>query len=406
MKRVVKKIEQLLSSKNYDIRISGNARFMDQKVTPDVLSVIADIIVNYVTNENREIFTRNDLMNYDYANDIITSYFNKPSVNNENAANEYDKFFSQPLKMLSYAGVLEESTNGRVNSYKILEKDILEFISYSDRNSLVFIVKYLEKVLRDSDLWIYFNNFFKRQDSENFKVLKETFSSFIIEHTPINKELEVNRIFPKILNPLSFKYRKQGAIKGYISKNIINFDDLLYNRPNWRDIKKDKYITRKEFIQKFNNSLMIGNSEARYEYEIKKAMNYVKKLEEYSEIHRFPVPSYRTIYIHHIFPKNEFPELADKVENLIALTADQHYRRAHPNGNLRYIDKSYQMICLISKLDTIEYDYLNELKNYAKESFVEVLNIGLETNYFLPTDTFEDLKHKIAKFYIENIGIR
>lgn len=37
-------------------------------------------------------------------------------------------------------------------------------------------------------------------------------------------------------------------------------------------------------------------------------------------------------HMHHIFPKNEFPVIADYVENLIALTSGQHLQKAHPAG--------------------------------------------------------------------------
>ena len=41
-------VEKLIKSKNYDIRISNDARFMDQKCTPDVVCIMADCVLNMI----------------------------------------------------------------------------------------------------------------------------------------------------------------------------------------------------------------------------------------------------------------------------------------------------------------------------------------------------------------------
>jgi hypothetical protein len=41
-------IENYLNEIDFDIRKTNNARFIDQKVTPDVLSIIADCILEFV----------------------------------------------------------------------------------------------------------------------------------------------------------------------------------------------------------------------------------------------------------------------------------------------------------------------------------------------------------------------
>jgi hypothetical protein len=51
------KIEKLLNSINYDIRIKQDARFMDQKCTPDVVCIIADCIMNLRESEPEKEFT-------------------------------------------------------------------------------------------------------------------------------------------------------------------------------------------------------------------------------------------------------------------------------------------------------------------------------------------------------------
>jgi len=196
-----------------------------------------------------------------------------------------------------------------------------------------------------------------------------------------------------LLNILSFKYKKLGTVKGKIKE--INYNDLLYNRPNWRDIKKDKSLTRSEFNVLFFEQ-GIDNKKS-YEYYIAKAKRFVKNIHKISEIHKFN--SYPATQAHHIFLASNYPELADIPENIIAITPNQHFYRAHPNNKTSVIDKSYQIICLIAKLDSIEIDYYNNTEYYNKNNFIDVINIGLEQSFDY-TISFEELKHNIMKLYI------
>lgn len=174
----------------------------------------------------------------------------------------------------------------------------------------------------------------------------------------------------------------------------VNFNDLLYNQPNWRDINKDKNVSRQEFNIRFQAEAEISPS---YNHAIAKAKRLVKIIHPFSEIHRFD--AYPATQAHHIFLSSQFPELADIPENIIAITPNQHFYRAHPNNKTSILDKSYQAICLISKLDSIEIDYRNGHNNYSKEKFVELINIGLEKE-FPKTIDFEVLKHEIIKSFI------
>lgn len=373
-----------------DIRKTSNARFFDQKVQPDVLSAVCECILNCI-NESQS-FRVNDIRYCDYSNELVTEIFNKPEI--IKADNEYDKFFSQPLKMLAYSGIISETKKGRSNEYKIIEKDFIEYISLRDRNAYYFLTIYLEKVLKDSGIWNYFENFFKMQDKNSLYELRDKYVDFIIKNTPITKELEPIRIFNPMLNTLSFKYKKLGSKLGDVAE--INYNDLLYNRVNWRDFKKDKSMTRDEF-----NSIFIGESIDNiksYQYHIDKAKKFVKAIHPYSEIHRFD--SYPATQAHHIFLSSQFPELADVPENIIAMTPNQHFYRAHPNNKTSVVDKSYQAICLISKLDTIENDYRNGIGNYSKENFIDIINVGLEKDFNHILD-FEEIKHNIIQNFIK-----
>jgi len=92
-----------LSKYNLDIRLTKDARFLDQKVTPDVLSIIADCVINYVQSKgNNSIeFTTNNIWNFDYSNENVKAIFNKPDVLDKSAKSEYDKFFQTTSKSIS-----------------------------------------------------------------------------------------------------------------------------------------------------------------------------------------------------------------------------------------------------------------------------------------------------------------
>lgn len=380
----------------YDIRETNNARFMDQKVTPDVLSVIAESILNYIETNNTNSFTVSDIRKLESSNEIVMDTFNKPNINQ--ADNEYDKFFSQPIKMLTYSGVLSEDTENRPYLYKIENKDILEYISLSERCSTYFLTLYIESVLTSSGIFDEFERFFKEQNITSFDRLKTKYTEFIINNTPINTDIEVSRIFTKILNPLSFKYKKRGTRKGKMSDTNINFNDLIYNRPNWRDINKDKSMTREIYRNQFAQTVENNKS---YTRSIEKAKRFVKSIHNTSEIHRFE--EYPGLQAHHIFLASEFPELADVHENIIAITPNQHFFRAHPNNKTSIVSPEYQFICLLSKLDSIEIDYRNQQNFYSKERFIEVLNTGLNLDLSETID-FEELKHQLTIEYFKKVS--
>ena len=107
--------------------------------------------------------------------------------------------------------------------------------------------------------------------------------------------------------------------------------------------------------------------------------------------------------MHHIFPVNEFPIIADYIENLIALTATQHLSEAHPNNNTHYVDKNYQYMCLIAKTGSIRENLLeqnNTPKIYDFNFFLTVLNVGLNTNEFskIETNDFSTILNKLEKY--------
>lgn len=387
---------------DYDIRISNNARFMDQKVTPDVLCIVTDCICEYLNTHGLMIeFTSSNIREQNYSNENIKNIFNKPEIDNLTTKNEYDKFFQQPLKMLAYANVLIEEKRGSKIFFKLNQEalNILKYISFRERNSFEFLFLYLNKVILDSGLDPAFRTFFNNPTNNNYRVLKNNFENFIISNTPINNKLEPRRIFPKILNPLSFKYKLPGSKKGHLSNYTITWDELMYNRPNFRDQYKDKNMSRNEAVLiKIENSI---RTEAYIRYNITKAKKLINNYYISSEIDN----SISSIYhIHHIYPQNKFIEFKSYTENLIKLTPAQHYENAHPYGTL-YVDLAFQKICILKKIKHIEeYLKFGYEDIYSKDYLIHLLNNCLfidENNYLKVNDfsTFIDITYNIILAY-------
>lgn len=374
-------LDDFLNSKDYDIRKTNNARWIDQKCTPDVVTIIADCILEYTSDDkNKDIFSSMDIWHNNYTVVNVEDIFKKPSPKSKAAKNEYDKFFQQPMEMLSYAGILTKIKKGNRNFYSIADKGLLQEIAFGERYALFFLVKYIEKVLRDSGIYSLFEEFFDKQDKNSYEKVKFGFRDFTIEYTPINNETEVFRIFTKVINPLAYDKSSYGTERGRLSKDIITYDMLMYNRDNFRDIyqSKPKGITRKEHETP-------SPSRARFiQYQMDKAIKNVKRVNQYynfglSEVEGDDNPATET---HHIFPKTEFPEISYFEENLINLTPNQHRNQAHPLGNFSLVDKEFQKICLIAKLGTIKFSIENNLGVYDFNNFLVVTDTGYRTDIF------------------------
>lgn len=385
-------IQEFLNKYNYDIRISHNARWIDQKCTMDVLSLVADCIMEFLKEDTSKEFTSFDIWHSDYAVANVQSIFKKPDPNKK-ARNEYDKWFGQPLKLLGYSRILIERKVGNKNYYKLNNEELLRYISQRDSNSLNFLKYYIEKVITDSGIKQYFDNFFDKQDKESFSKLKDAFTRTTIKYTNINGKIECGRIFTKVLNPLAFCYNKKGTERGNISKGKITLDMLLYNRPNWRDNKdKPKDITRKEYESRYAPKLDLMT-----DYKIAKAKKILREFNNKyrsgcSEAKEKGVYPAEGTQIHHIFPCADFPTIADYLENLIVLTPTQHLYYAHPKGNTQYVDEEYQCFLLISKVGMIKDNLMlkdNSKKIYNFEFMIFVLNTGLKTEDFIKIKKYD-----------------
>ena len=383
-----KDITNFIYKNNYDIRISQNGRWIDQKCAADVLTVIADCIYNYhLVSKSSLEFRTVDIWHSDYAKNNIVEIFKKPDVDSLYAKNEYDKFFQQPMELFAAAKILNKRKDGNRNIYSIANIGVLEFIALREKNALFFLREYITKTLKDSGIYHLFEVFFNTQTADNYLKLKNDFSNFIIENTAIKGKVECNRIFIKVLNPLAYYKNSLGTEKGHISKHKITYDMLMYNRNNFRDInsEKPKEITRKEYLR--DNKIIFN--EAYYKYQSNKAKRYIKL---FNEQYRGNISEHYDEYsngmatqIHHIFPESQYPEISSYLENLIALTPTQHMTQAHPNNNTRELSETYQHLLLLSKVDRIKENLTDSEieKIYEFSNLLFVLNIGFENEDIL-----------------------
>ena len=187
---------EFLSQYNYDIRKNNNARWIDQKCTPDVICIIADCILEFIKSHSKqEYFSSLDIWHNEYTVENVESIFKKPNPNEKKAKNEYDKFFQQPMEMFANARILIKIKKGNRNYYKLQNKKVLEYISIREMNALRFIEYYSTKVLSDSGIYDYFEEFFDKPTSDSYEKMKKEFADFTISNTPINGMTECNRIF-------------------------------------------------------------------------------------------------------------------------------------------------------------------------------------------------------------------
>lgn len=399
-------IQLFLDAHDYDIRKSNNGRWIDQKCTMDVVSLVSDCILQYVKDQDDRTFSVNDIWYSDYTVENVQDIFRKPDPTAK-AFNEYDKYFGQPIKLLDAAGVIHGIRTGHNYTYSIVNRELLEHISFKDKNCLQFLCLYIEKVLRDSGLLPLFEQFFQKQDKDSFKALKDGYSRFIIANTPINGTLECGRIFTKVLNPLAYKYNKRGTSRGHLSNHAVTRDMLLYNQPNWRDVLSDKPkdMTRQEYL-KLHPELKENRMNL---YHIQRAKSHLRnfndryrggKSELYEERHMADPAN----HMHHIFPAGDFPQIADEIENLIALTPTQHCSYAHPNNRTQYVDKDYQRLCLTAKVEAIRENLTGNRPEpviYDFASLRRVLNIGLGTSAFdeVQDMDFDEILRKIPEYF-------
>ncbi len=213
-----------------------------------------------------------------------------------------------------------------------------------------------------------------------------------------------------MLNPLAFKYESRGTERGHLSADIIKKSDMMYNRDNFRDVYRDKPkgVSRQEWlVQHPEINRRDGYFEQMMARSKKTLRNYIDKTRDgQSELTQFieeQTDTERATQMHHIFPKNEFPEIRHYIENLIALTPNQHLVYAHPDNNMQCVDPAAQKILLIAKTYSIRENLAYEKNDpiYEFSNLLEVLSTGWDDKDVLDIEEgdFADVFHSINYHY-------
>lgn len=399
-------IVNFLSNYDLDVRKAQTARWLDQKCTPDVVNVVADCILQYLKeNGDDTTFTRLDIQFSDYSEKIVLMYYNKPRPSDKKAKSEYDKFFGMPLKLFSYAHILNENNEKRPYKYTVINKELLEYISINEKHSTNFLYHYMLRILEDSGILDDFNRFFEIQSRDEYYRIKDKFFDFTITNTKINGQDETYRIFTKLINTLAFIKHKKGTKKGRLSKDVIIYNDLVYNQKNFRDIysNKPKGITRKEWAKQQDVQMNIKCVDL---HKSDRETKFLKKFnDDYrngcTEVLKGKHVAGEATNMHHIFLKSDFPEISFLRENIVALSPNQHFLCAHPKNHTNKINKSYQKLILEEKLERINENITNSNIEtiYSYDSYVEVLNEGFNKDFETRYNNYSNTKSILRECY-------
>lgn len=183
----------------------------------------------------------------------------------------------------------------------------------------------------------------------------------------------------------------------------------MYNRDNFRDVYRDKPkgVSRQEWLAQHPDidrrdgyfEQMMNRSKKTLRDFIAGARNGLSELTQFIEDHTDEASATQ---MHHIFPKNEFPEIMHYIENLIALTPNQHYGYAHPNNNTQIIDLAAQKVLLIAKTYSIKENLTNEEETiYEFANLLTVLSVGWDDADVLEIEEndYNDVLHSINYHY-------
>ncbi|GAV96899.1 hypothetical protein CS176_1129 [Corynebacterium glutamicum] len=361
--------------------MSRDVRWVDQKVTYDNLYLIARTVLVAVRDKG-QWFDRFFLENSKSLQKEIERTYGKPAVNDLDARNEYDKFFGQPLNALAYAGILNTRMEKRTRKYQVRDEELLNFIGSSSDRARQYLIKYLEQALKAQGFWPQMKQYLKSdQTDKDYRILKSNFQTFMLEHSLIgtrgskDPRVEINRIFPKVVNPICFDRGALGSEHGRVMKTIPSNFDLIYNRPNFRDKKsgKPKHMARSAYASLLEQQSIKQPATSAMTSLMKKVRTYQKEVSEY-----YPANGMRATHVHHIFPKSKFSSISDVPENLIVLTPGQHLGEAHPNGNTQVVDLAVQKVLLFSKLQSIKNSVDAGDGFYSYERFAKVLEEGYQ----------------------------
>lgn len=351
---------------------------------------MADCVLNMIVTKPN--FVIKDIWETQYFIQNCRVIFNKPWANDKKAGSEYNKVLSQPLKLLAYARILNVKKNKGELTFSVNNEELLDFISRKDRNAYNFLYCYFTKVLKDSAFLKHIETYksdYTKGLNDARDVVYEKYFRFISGNTPSQSRTDIRRMFHKIINVFAVEYN----IPGSSGKFSATYSEMMYNKKNWRDLDKEKSVTRQEAYNEEDEE----KQEVINKYYIQKAISLIRKVHNESEV-KDQWGNGQATQVHHIFSRSDFPELAHYVENLILLTATQHNTKAHPSNKTQQINKDYQLTCLLAKSESIEKSINKGEFVYRKESFIYVMNTGLNENLDYEFN-FKALKSELIRIY-------
>ena len=356
------------------IKIPGRTGIhFEQKITPDLLWCVAQAILSITKSNGSVVFSDKEIRTSQIFDSLMRDYFSKPGQAKD-TENEYNKVSSYQLGLLTYSCVLKQ-VEQRPKQYQIKEMRILKFIANNELNSVKFLGLYVNKFLKDNKLLKVFKNYKKQSTQSNYVKAKAEYLKWARANTKV-KGLDPKhsyRVFNKIFNVFAYSHRLPGESKARVMRGICPYFFLIYNQPNFRDIKKPSGMSRRAFFKLFIEET---NKRVQIQIKVRQAKQEVKERHQNSEVRESKWGYKKDIGIaaHRILMESEYPEFAFFRENVIVLTPGQHFSFAHPKGNTQVVDEKFQLTCLLAKLKSIE-DSINK-----KDSFYKLKNLILVLN--------------------------
>ena len=193
------------------------------------------------------------------------------------------------------------------------------------------------------------------------------------------------------MNIVANRHHIRGEMDGELSAFPITNADLQYNRENFRDVGRNRELTRAE--QELNQELPPDPFGESTEVRAKDAIeDLYGGVSQYNDA--FASDPGHNGEKHHILPKRHKRQFRGYTENIITLTGTQHRSLAH-GGKTRRIEPIYQAKLLICNSFYIERAIQDGITIYRQERFVELINIRYELN-LSPQTSFADLRNQIV----------
>ena len=336
---------------------TNKPRPWDQKIKVDVVHAVANVLITFPKDNfiAPDYYHDAEIRNY-VTNDFILKAKGKLTDN------EWDKFFAQPLNMFARGGILSYEKIGKSNRMKIIDKEALEVISTNLLSALEWLIKYVENFLVQNGLKEDFDSFFISADNTSAKLLRNKIKEWARKNTNIKNNYEPTRVINPLFNIYAYSKQKRGLKKGWVSEEKISFNDLIYNRTNFRDWNKEKNKARKEMLQTITDLPHAVLSENNAKQNIKKINEDLFGNKPDFVMDPSKINANQT-HAHHIFSKHKFPEYASSPENLILLDPTTHFAYAHA-GNTSYTDPEIQF-----ELLKVQLRKINEAKKKGSDFY-------------------------------------